>query len=221
MKKDIFISPSIMCCDLSEIPDYVKIFTKLKVKNIHFDVMDGHFVKNIMLGSNFYRDLKKMTNIPIDIHLMCMNPENFINYLSPRKGDWVCFHPETCKHSHRLLQIIKSLDCKAGIVLDPETPIDIIDELIDMLDYITIMAVNPGFAGQKMVPSHLDKLSRVSNKINNKKIDIIVDGNTTVENAKRMVENGATGLIVGTSSLIKGTKYFNDNYENYKEEVKN
>lgn len=213
--KEIIISPSIMCCHTTQIERYIKAFEDKNIKTIHFDVMDGHYVNNIMLGTNFYKDLKSMTSIPIDIHLMCFEPEKFLEFLKPRPNDWVSFHPETTNHPHRLLQNIRDLGCKAGIVLNPSTPINFIDEVVDLLDFVLVMAVNPGFAGQKMVDSHLSKLQRINKNLSNRDIDIIIDGNTTQENAKLMIESGATGLVVGTSSLLKSVDVFLDEHDNY------
>ncbi|HHX53092.1 MAG TPA: ribulose-phosphate 3-epimerase [Erysipelothrix sp.] len=217
----VFISPSIMCSSTQDVEEFVRAFEKKKVKNIHFDVMDGHYVNNIMLGTNAYRDLKKMTNIPIDLHFMCMNPEKFLDYFNPQAGDWVCFHPETTSHPHRLLSDIKERGCRAGYAINPGTPVDVILEVIDLLDYILVMAVNPGFAGQKMVDSHLEKLSKINDivKKSNKDIDIVIDGNTTIENGQKMVDYGATGLVVGTSSLLKSLSEFLENYDYYVKEV--
>lgn len=219
----IYISPSIMCCQFEDYNDYISSFENKRVKNIHFDVMDGHYVKNIMLGTNTYKELKSKTNLPIDLHFMCNNPEDFIEYFSPQNGDWVCFHPETTNHPHRLLQKIKSLGCRAGYAINPGTPLSYIEEVLDELDYILIMAVNPGFAGQTMVDSHLDKLKRIKEMVNSadRNIDLVIDGNTTIENAKKMVNAGATGLVVGTSSLLKSVEVFNEEYENYLEAVSN
>jgi ribulose-phosphate 3-epimerase len=122
-----------------------------------------------------------------------------------------------------LLQKIKSLGCRAGYAINPGTPLSYIEEVLDELDYILIMAVNPGFAGQTMVDSHLDKLKRIKEMVNSadRNIDLVIDGNTTIENAKKMVNAGATGLVVGTSSLLKSVEVFNEEYENYLEAVSN
>lgn len=213
----VFISPSVMCCHLSDVKEYITAFEEKEVMNIHFDVMDGHYVNNIMLGVNYYQDLCAMTKTPIDLHFMCQEPERFIDYFNPRVGDWVSFHPETTNHPHRLLQKIHQMKCRAGIVLNPSTPISYIEELGDVIDFILVMAVNPGFAGQKMVSSHLSKLSRIREliKTHNLNIQVVVDGNTTIDNAKLMVQNGADGLVVGTSSLLKSPKQFLDDHDSY------
>ncbi len=213
----LIISPSIMVCKITELEDYIGVFEDFGIDSIHFDVMDGHFVNNIMLGTNFYEDLKSMTKIPIDIHLMTEKPEQFVSYFKLRPGDRVCFHPETTWQAFKLLQTIKDKQCYCGIALNPGTSIYYIDELYQVLDYVTLMMVNPGFAGQTLVPNGLLKIKRVRSKLEEHHLetDIFVDGNTTPENARQMYEQGANGIIVGTSSIVKSVNYFRQEYNNY------
>lgn len=218
MNKKFIISPSIMCSTPSDVEAYIREFEKVGIDTIHFDVMDGHYVPNVMLGVRDYQAIKSLTKIPVDIHLMCTAPDAFIEIFKPQPGDWVSIHPETALHPYRTLQHIRDLGCKAGIVLNPGYPIDCIREMASVLDFVMIMAVNPGFAGQKMVPDHLDKLRRVRELIDSigKDIAITIDGNTTVENAKQMLAAGATGLIVGTSSMMKhGPAGLEEGYHTY------
>jgi ribulose-phosphate 3-epimerase len=205
MDMKIIISPSIMCSTPSNMEAYIREFEKCGIDTIHFDVMDGHFVPNVMLGVRDYQAIKRMTDLPVDIHMMTTAPDVFIDYFNPQPGDWVSFHPETIHHPHRLLQKIRSLGCKAGIALSPGTSVEYVQNLADVLDFVLVMAVNPGFAGQKMVDGHLDKLRRICDIIaaTGKRIDVIIDGNTTVANSKLMIEAGATGLVTGTSSMLK------------------
>ena len=205
MNKKIIISPSIMCSTPSDMESYIREFEKVGIDTIHFDVMDGHYVPNVMLGVRDYQAIKRMTDIPVDIHLMCTAPDAFIEIFKPQSGDWVSIHPETALHPYRTLQHIRDLGCKAGIALSPGYPIECIREMASVLDFVLVMAVNPGFAGQKMVPDHLDKLARIRAMIREtgKDIQIIIDGNTNAENARKMVAAGATGLVVGTSSMMK------------------
>jgi len=214
---DIKISPSIMCCKMHEINEYLKVFEQAKLDSIHFDVMDGHFVNNVMLGTNFYEDLKSSTQLPIDIHLMTYEPERFVDYFKPCRGDRVCFHPETTKQSYKLLQTIKELECSAGVVLNPETPLCYLEEVNGVIDYVLIMTVNPGFAGQTMVPNALSKITRVHQKLHEigSTADIYVDGNTTPYNAREMFKHGATGIVVGTSSILKSVDSFGEEYMRY------
>ena len=221
MKKNFIISPSIMCSTPSDMEPYVRAFEDCGIDAIHFDVMDGHYVPNIMLGVRDYAALKRSTKIPVDIHLMCTDPEGFVQILNPAEGDWVSFHPETARNPHRLLIDLKSRGCKAGIALSPGVPVGYIDELGAYLDFVLVMAVNPGFAGQKMLDDHLDKLRRVREAASRfEGIEIIVDGNTTAQNSVTMLQNGATGLVIGTSSAMKfGPGKFTEEYNKYISEI--
>lgn len=221
MKKNFIISPSIMCSTPSDMEPYVRAFEDCGIDAIHFDVMDGHYVPNIMLGVRDYAALKRSTKIPVDIHLMCTDPEGFVQILNPAEGDWVSFHPETARNPHRLLIDLKSRGCNAGIALSPGVPVGYIDELGAYLDFVLVMAVNPGFAGQKMLDDHLDKLRRVREAAGRfGGIEIIVDGNTTAQNSVAMLQNGATGLVIGTSSAMKfGPGKFAEEYNKYISEI--
>lgn len=214
---ELKISPSIMVCKTRELADYIREFEDVGLDSIHFDVMDGHFVDNIMLGTNLYNDVKSMTDIPVDIHLMTYAPEKFVDYFDLRKGDRVSFHPETTRQAFKILQGVRDKGLSAGIVLNPGTPITHLDELHEVTDFITLMMVNPGFAGQKLVPNGLSKIRRVREKLNELglEIDIFVDGNTTPENARKMFQHGANGIVVGTSSIVRSVESFKNEYRNY------
>lgn len=187
-----------------EYKEYMEQFDKYDLSVIHFDVMDGHFVPNIMLGTSVFNDLEEMTPIPIDIHLMVNEPEKYVSMFNTRKNDWISFHPETTDQPYRLLQEIKKMGCRAGLVISPGTPISYLEESIDQIDYVTLMTVNPGFAGQKLVPNAFDKINRIRHLLDryNPEIDLVVDGNTSPENSKKMSENGANGFVVGSASKI-------------------
>ena len=202
MNQKLIISPSIMCSTPSNMETYIRAFEKFGIDTIHFDVMDGHFVPNVMLSVRDYQAIKQMTELPVDIHLMCTAPDAFIDYFKPQAGDWVSFHPDTCHHPYRLRQ-------------------EIIREVASVLDFVLVMAVNPGFAGQKMVPDHLDKLKRIKQIIEStgKNIEIMIDGNTTAANTKLMVAAGATGVVAGTSSLMRGVENFEQSYNTYMKEL--
>ncbi|MBO0459188.1 ribulose-phosphate 3-epimerase [Enterococcus hulanensis] len=213
-----FISPSIMVPKIYEYKEYMKQFDKYNLSVIHFDVMDGHFVPNIMLGTSVFNDLKQMTQIPIDIHLMVNEPEKYISMFNTRKDDWISFHPETTNQSYRLLQTIKDRGCRAGLVISPGIPISYLEECVDQLDYVTLMTVNPGFAGQTLVPNSFDKLKRIRQLLDsyNPDIDLLVDGNTTPENSKKMFESGANGFVVGSASkILKDPSTFGKYYDDF------
>lgn len=219
---EIKISPSIMCCKVEEFKPYIDKFEEVNLANIHFDVMDGHYVKNAMLGTTDYRDVKRLSHLPVDVHLMCFGPEEFIEMYDIQAGDWISFHPETTDQPYRLLQSIRERGCKAGLVLNPGTPLTYLEECIDLVDYVTLMTVNPGFAGQKMVPTALNKISRTRkllDEYNKQDVDLVVDGNTVLENAKKMAQAGANVFVVGTSSLLSDLANFSENYYKYKKEI--
>lgn len=219
---EIKISPSIMCCKIEEYKPYIDLFEKVGLDSIHFDVMDGNYVKNVMLGTTIYKDVRRLSTLPIDVHFMAFNPEEYIDFYAIQPGDRISFHPETTQQPYKLLQTIKDKGCMAGLVINPGTPLTYLEECIDLLDYVTLMTVNPGFAGQTMVPSAPEKIKRTRALLDkyNKKIDIVVDGNTTLENSLIMKEAGANVFVVGTSSIIKGLDVFEDMYHAYYNELK-
>ncbi len=219
------LSPSVMCVHAWELREHIAAFEQAGVAAIHFDVMDGHFVDNIMLGTSFYRDITELTSLPADIHLMCHRPERYLTFFNPREGDWVSFHSNAmCDHPYRLLQQIRERGAKAGLVLDPGTPLTYIEEAAELLDFVLVMAVNPGFAGQVMVPGAIRKIARVRDTLARvgSGAYISVDGNTSIENGIEMVRAGAECLVVGTASglLGRGAENFLANYESYAAKVR-
>ncbi|WRS27388.1 ribulose-phosphate 3-epimerase [Oscillospiraceae bacterium MB08-C2-2] len=217
MERKIMISPSIMCCRFWELEGFIRSFEQCGVDTIHFDVMDGHYVSNVMLGTAFYKQLKEFTSIPVDLHFMCENPETFIDYFMPEPGDWVSFHPETCRQPYRLLQDLRKRGLRPGLVLNPGTPLSYLEENKSLIDFAMLMTVNPGFAGQTTVPDALSKMSRIKKLLEDYRLDadLVVDGNTTFENAKKMKETGANVFVVGTSSILKDIDAFPDQFAAY------
>jgi len=218
MKKHIGIYPSIMCAKPWELKDYIKLFEETGIDGIHFDVMDGHFVPNIMLGSDDFNAIRSITKLPIDVHLMVEKPERFIPYFDLKENDRLCFHPETTRHPYRLLQQIQSMGLKAGLAISPATSVDYIENCLEVLDFVLVMAVNPGFAGQKMVPDHLDKLDKIKKIVDkaNHKIELEIDGNTTAENSIKMLAHGADSFVAGTSNMLKlGPEKYKECHDNY------
>ena len=207
-----------MCCKPWELKEYLYSFEKSGVDAIHFDVMDGHYVPNIVLGVTDFDAIRSLTTLPMDVHLMCINPEQFVPYFNLRSGDWVSFHPEACRQPYRLLQQLREKTIRAGYAISPAVPANYIEEALDVLDFVLVMAVNPGYSGQQMVPDHLEKLHRIHQIIEkaNHPIDIIVDGNTTIEKACKMYAAGATGFVTGTSSMLcEGSAGFERLYAEY------
>ena len=205
MKKKI--APSMMCCDFFNLRKYIEIFEKAEIEYLHVDVMDGSFVPNFMLGTDFVSQLKKVSNIPIDLHLMIDNPETRLDWFSFGEGDMVSVHYETSKHIQKALRMIKDRGAQALLALNPASPLCCAEEVLDDIDGILIMSVNPGFAGQKLVPHSLKKIETVRKFLddNNKaNVEIEVDGNVSYENAALMSRAGANIFVAGTSSIFNG-----------------
>lgn len=204
--KKVAVFPSIMCCKPWDWKNYLRSFEKVGVEAIHFDVMDGHYVPNVSLGSPDFSAIHAETALPVDVHMMCTNPAEMFSYFKAQPGDWFSFHPEVCLQPYRLLEQIRTTGAKAGLAISPGVPLGYIEECLSVLDFILVMAVSPGFASQKMVPDHLSKLRRICEMTQkaDHPIDVVVDGNTTVANARKMMAAGATGFVTGTSSMLNG-----------------
>jgi len=202
------ISPSIMCADFRHLENNIKTLEQVGVEYLHFDIMDGNFVPNFTLGPDLMRSVREITNIPFDIHLMVDHPENHIALFDIKPGDLVSVHQESTVHLQRTLQKIKDCGAKAAVALNPATPIYSIEDVLDDIDVALIMTVNPGFAGQKLVPATLRKIANMKRYLKENgygHIEIEVDGNVSYENARKMREAGADIFVAGTSSLfIKG-----------------
>lgn len=199
------IAPSMMCVDFFQLDRYIKIFEKQEIDLLHIDVMDGSFVPNYTLGTDFVKALKSKTNIPLDIHLMIEHPESKLDWFDFGENDYVSVHFEATRHLHRAIAAIKSKGAKAMAAINPGTPICALDSILNDIDAILIMTVNPGFAGQKLVNSTLDKIQKLRNMLDEEKyshIEIEVDGNVSFENAERMSRAGANIFVAGSSSVF-------------------
>ncbi len=214
------ISPSIMCVDFFELDRYIKTFEHENIDLLHIDIMDGSFVQNYTLGTDFIKAIKHKTNIALDIHLMINKPENKLNWFDFGENDYVSVHYESTPHIHRALNMIKERGAKPMVALNPGTPISIIENLLDDIDAILVMTVNPGFAGQKLVKSTLKKIKSLREYLDREgyeNIEIEVDGNVSFENAKLMMESGANIFVAGTSSVFSKESTLNKNIEKFKE----
>jgi ribulose-phosphate 3-epimerase len=202
------ISPSIMCADFVHLEENIRILEQVGVEYLHFDIMDGSFVPNFTLGPDFMKSIREITDIPFDIHLMVQRPENHIALFDLKPEDIVSVHQESTVHLQRTLQKIKDYGAEAAVALNPATPIYTVEDVLDDIDVVLVMTVNPGFAGQRLVPAALDKIARMKRYLAEKdydKIEIEVDGNVSCENAKKMRKAGADIFVAGTSSLfVKG-----------------
>jgi D-allulose-6-phosphate 3-epimerase len=203
MKKMMF-SPSLMCMDLLSMKEQVEILNG-RADFYHVDIMDGHFVKNITLSPFFVSNLKRISKLPIDVHLMTEYPDDYIEELAKSGADYICPHAETInKDAFRIINKIKGFGCKAGIVLNPATPIEWIKYYIHLLDKITVMTVDPGFAGQPFIPEMLDKIKELKElkEKNGYNYLIEVDGSCNERTFDILTEAGAEVLIVGSSGLF-------------------
>ncbi len=195
----IKISPSILAADFSDMGKSVEFIDKCGADMIHCDVMDGMFVPNISFGPDMIKALRKHTDKPLDVHLMIEKPERYIDNFVAAGADYITIHYEASPHPHRTLGYIRSKGVKAGIVYNPGTPVDSLKHLIDMVDMVLLMSVNPGFGGQKFIPSTLQKIKEVKEIVGDRDILIEVDGGVTEENAPSVKEAGANVLVAGSS----------------------
>lgn len=200
------LAPSILSADFSRLGDQVKEVTRAGADYIHIDVMDGHFVPNITVGVPVVAALRPWTNLPLDVHLMIAQPEKYIFQFAKAGADILTVHVEVCPHLHRVVQEIKDLGIKAGVALNPATPLDLVDEILTSVDLVLIMTVNPGFGGQAFIPQMLDKISRLRRTLDQEGLDVEleVDGGITAEIAPKVVSAGARVLVAGASVFNAG-----------------
>lgn len=200
------IAPSIMCANFKCLRNDIDALNEAKCEYLHFDIMDGTFVPNFTLGPNVMHHVREMSNIPFDIHLMVMRPEEHLHRFDIKENDYVSFHAEACFHIERTLKTINdTYGAKSMLALNPATPLNVIDYVIDSLDAILLMTVNPGYAGQNLIPSTLNKIAdlrRLLAERGRDDIEIEVDGNVSFENAKLMRKRGADIFVAGSSSVF-------------------
>ena len=193
-----------MCGNLLYLKKDVEKLKKAGVEYLHWDIMDGVFVPNFSMFPDIMKEVDKITNIKFDTHLMITNPDKYIDTFIEAGTDMLVVHAETTNHLHRVIQKIRGKGIKAGVALNPATPLHKIEYILNNIDMVLIMTVNPGFAGQSMIPSTLKKIEKVKKLINKKNLnlDIQVDGNVSFENAVKMKKRGANVFVAGTSSIF-------------------
>ena len=207
------LAPSMMCCDLVNVREQINVFEDNGIDLLHIDIMDGSFAPNIALGTCFVNQLRGASKIPMDFHFMIDAPERYINTYPIKQGDYVSIHYESTKHVQRAIQTAKNMGAKVLLALNPATPICAANEVLDDIDGILIMSVNPGYAGQKMIPHSIDKIKETRkflDKHNRPDAEIQVDGNVSVENAIKMREAGANIFVLGTA-MQSVKEYFSSN----------
>jgi len=212
MYSPVLISPSILSADFATLGQEITAIDAAGADMIHIDVMDGHYVPNLTIGPGVVKAIKPYTKKPFDVHLMVTPADPLIDDFIDAGADIVTVHPEACQHLHRTLQAIRARGVKAGVALNPGTHPDVIDYVMDTLDMVLVMSVNPGFGGQSFIPSQLDKIRRLREKIDASGHDIIleVDGGVNPVTAAQCIEAGATALVAG-SAVFKGAGQYSDN----------
>ena len=197
----IKIAPSILAANFSKLAEEVREVEQAGAELIHIDVMDGHFVPNITMGPIVVEALRPVTSLPLDVHLMIENPDQYIESFAKAGADYITVHVETCPHLHRTIQLIRSFGVKPGVVLNPHTPIETIQHVLEDIDMVLFMTVNPGFGGQKFIHSVVPKVKQLSTIIKEKglNIEIEIDGGINVETIVPCAEAGATIFVAGSA----------------------
>ncbi|MFJ8099005.1 ribulose-phosphate 3-epimerase [Lysinibacillus sp. NPDC096212] len=201
----IQIAPSILAANFAKLGEEVKEVEKAGAQLIHIDVMDGHFVPNISFGSIVLDAIRPLTNLPLDVHLMIENPDQYIEQFAKAGADYITVHVEACRHLHRTIQLIRSYGVKPGVVLNPHTPIESIQHILEDIDMVLFMTVNPGFGGQKFIHSVVPKIEALAAIIKERNLDIAIeiDGGINAETIIPCAKAGATIFVAGSAIYSK------------------
>ncbi|HET7334915.1 MAG TPA: ribulose-phosphate 3-epimerase [Rhizomicrobium sp.] len=204
--RKIRIAPSILSADFARLGEEVEAITQAGADWIHVDVMDGHFVPNLTIGPQVVKAIRPHSKLPFDVHLMISPVDPYIEAFAEAGADGITVHPEAGPRVHRTLQFIRSLGKRPGVVLNPGTPIDTIDNLIDLVDLVLIMSVNPGFGGQSFIASQLKKIEQAAERIakSGRQIALEVDGGINAQTARQAIDAGADTLVAGTAVFADG-----------------
>ncbi|NLY78474.1 MAG: ribulose-phosphate 3-epimerase [Lysinibacillus sp.] len=201
----IKIAPSILSANFAKLGEEVKEVEEAGAELIHIDVMDGHFVPNITMGPIVVEALRPITKLPLDVHLMIENPDQYIDAFAKAGADWISVHVEACPHLHRTIQLIRSFGVKPGVVLNPHTPIEMIQHVLKDVDFVLLMTVNPGFGGQKFIDNVVPKIEALSKMIKEMdlNVEIEIDGGITSETIVPCAKAGATIFVAGSAIYNK------------------
>ena len=195
------ILPSILAADFARLADEIARVEPAGIRMLHVDVMDGHFVPNITLGPPVVKAIRKVTKLKLDVHLMITNPDEFIGAFVEAGADQILVHQEACPHLDRTLHMIQSEGARAGVVINPATPVSTLDEVLDVIDYVLVMSVNPGFGAQKFIPNSLQKIARLAQRRAELGLQyaIEIDGGVSLDNVSDIVRTGCDWLVAGSS----------------------
>ena len=201
MALGIIVAPSLLSADFADLKSAVKMINESDAGWLHLDVMDGVFVPNISFGLPVVRAVKTVATKPLDVHLMIVNPEKYVSDFRKAGADILTVHYEACTHLHRTIQQIKAEGMKAGVALNPHTPVEVLEDILADIDLVCMMSVNPGFGGQKFIPNTLNKIFRLRDMIKRSKLSVHIeaDGGVDLENYKSIVEAGADVLVAGNT----------------------
>jgi ribulose-phosphate 3-epimerase len=202
----IELAPSILSADFAHLGDQIQAVTEGGATVLHVDVMDGHFVPNITIGPPVVASVRKVTNLPLDVHLMIENPDQYIPAFVDAGADWISVHQEACVHLHRTIELIRSHGANPGVAINPATPVGTLEEVLDMVHHVLVMSVNPGFGGQKFIPLSLEKVRKLAlmRTARNANFRIEIDGGMATDTIGQAVRAGVEVLVAGNAVFGKG-----------------